>query len=409
MQCSKCGSKLKEGVKFCTTCGEAVVAIEPPREPLETGGDQGLTQDHVPSEEQVAVMGTASDTARHHDYQSQAPSPPQPPGLGPETSDSTSYQQAQAASPARRAWLKPLIICLSILIVAGLAVGGVFIYLKVTEPSRTLSQARSLCEEGDYIGSMEVCDKILEKWPNSTQAEEARSLKPEAYILYGEGLIEEGSIDCCSQAEAVFNDLLNESYSDTERLNADRFELYTTWARVCNSEGILNETVVNYDNAAAIQELSVEDLNIQSECLYNLGEQKKGEGGYSEAAGFYGRCYFENSQGPLAGSAKTNWVDMSVSSQTNQAPPSKDPTNSGVADVVIINNTDEGLRYFFSGPSSEYFDVPAQQRLTVNILPGYYSEVVYFSSDNSWLWPTTGVDYLMNNAQGNYSHTIYYD
>jgi tetratricopeptide (TPR) repeat protein len=405
MFCKRCGSELREGANFCKACGEALERSGPSQEPIQGPEQEAVSAAPIAPTGQQGDMGDVPSAAPPPPgYGPQTPSAPQPPGRAGE--GYAPMYSPIAASPPRRAWLKPLIIGLSILLVAGLVIGGVFIYLSVSEPSRKLSQARSLYNQGNYTKSIEICDEIIKKWPNKSQADEARALKPEAYILYGEGLAEEGSIESYAEAETVFNDLLTQNYSDTERLKKDRFNLYISWAKAYKSDGSLTEAVAEYDNAAQIQSLSADDLNSESECLYNLGEQSKATGSYEDAAGFYWRCLNENSQGPLAGNGKMNWIDMTVSAQTNAPPPGKNPSAPGAADIIIANQTNENLRYYLSGPTSEYYDVPAGQKLTAHVLRGSYSEVVNFSSDNTWMWPAANVDYSGSNSSIYYTQTI---
>lgn len=388
-------------------CGEA---LDEPGLSQETVGGQehgDIPREKIPSEGKADEIISSPGTTYSPENRSQDSGTAQSTDLNRMGYASTINQQP--ASTSKRAWRKPLIIGLSILLIAGLAVGGVFIYLKVTESSRMLSQARGLCEDGDYTRSMEICDEIMQRWPDSSQAEEAKALKPEAYILYGEKLVEEASMDCYSGAETVFNDLMNEDYSDAERLENDRYNLYVCWARACNSEGMLTEELANYDKAAQIRALSEEEHNAQSMCLSNLGEQAKNQGNYGEAADFFERCYFESPEGQLAGYAKANWIDMVVARETGAVPPSKDPNAPGTADLVIENNTDETARVFFSGPTSDYFDVPAHQAMTVNLLRGYYNIITCFPDSNEWLWPEVNEEYTMDTSQGYYTKTFFYE
>ena len=59
--------------------------------------------------------------------------------------------------------MKPLILALTGLILAGAIVGGIFIYLKASEPSRKLSQARATYNQRDYTRSIELCDEVIEQ------------------------------------------------------------------------------------------------------------------------------------------------------------------------------------------------------------------------------------------------------
>lgn len=372
MFCTGCGKELDEGARFCKACGMPR-EVAPPQQQLQP---------------QPGVPGAL---------------PPAGLAAGP-------YAPAYMQGPIpvyRKKNMKPLILALTGLILAGAIVGGIFIYLKASEPSRKLSQARATYNQKDYTRSIELCDEVISKWPNKPQAAEAATLRQDASLHHAEDLVAEGDLDSYEEAEGIFDDLVDADYSDTKSLDKDRVKLYLSWAGDLKQTYSYEDAVNKYEMAAAIEPLGTDDQSSKVECLFQLGEQLKGAGNYGDAAAAYKKCNDEDNQGPLADAAWTNYIDMTVSAHVDAPPPSKEAAAAGSAEVTIKNNTNEDVIYYLSGPTSASYDVPALQSLTIHVTPGYYNEISF--SDSSWFFPQVNYDYTSPISTGwYYTATINY-
>lgn len=318
------------------------------------------------------------------------------------------YQSPYQAKTARSGstW-KVLIACLCAAVAAALVFGGVFAFLKLTEPSRKLSGARGLYEKEDYRGSIDACDEIIRKWPDKEQAAEAGTLRLDAYFKQGECLLEEGGMERLAEAEWVFDLLVEEEFADTEGLSGDRVRLYLAQALEFKNAARFTEAVVYYDKAGGIRALTPEEQYSMAECLYLKGDQLCASYDYKEAAKAYERCYILAGEGPLADPAWTNYVDMTVAGATREPPPPKESTSGANAKVIVKNTGSCFKRLFFSGPTTTIVELQPGQSTTVYILTGYYNTFHDSPGGDVWSNHSTGEDFTMSSGSGWYELSLY--
>ncbi len=366
MNCVRCGKVLKEGSRFCDGCG-AAQAPAPPMHPQAPGS--------YPSH-------------GYGEFPGMRPGPlPAAGGSGP--------------------WKKIIAISLCVVVVALLAIGGVFAYLKISEPSRKLSQARGAYEDGDYTLAVDLCDEIIDKWPDKSQADEAGTLLLDAYFLEGERRLAEGGVSNYAAAEEIFDYLVEEEYPDQQALDSDRFNLYIVWAGELKTTYEYEEAVVLYDKAASIAALGAEQLYSRVECLYQWGEQLKAVPSYQEASAAYKRCYDEDPAGPFSEPAYTSYIDMTVAAETGAAPPSKEPSAGGKVQVNIKNTGASASRLFLSGPTTSIVELGPGQSTVVYVLPGTYNTCLTDPEGGFKPYSEVGAELTMTSGAGWYEWTLY--
>jgi tetratricopeptide (TPR) repeat protein len=272
--------------------------------------------------------------------------------------------------------LRSMLIAAAVVLLLVVACGGVLYYYQATAPSRALDRAGAALERGEYEAAYHLYQEVQTRYPDKEEAAEAEVQQEGAAFSYAEALKSQSAFGEALQYYdlATAHDV-QRSIADCHLGWAKQYEAAGDYENAFNQcEDTLRNAPQDYDRASV--------MDLRAEALYLWGDRYMQQGNYSAASSRFNKSLSEWPDGRLAQAAGTNYVDCTVASHSMLPPPSKEASAGGRVELRIRNDSDIYTRFFFSGPSSLYVDLPASSSTTAYVTPGVYDTLLMALEEN---------------------------
>ncbi len=227
-----------------------------------------------------------------------------------------------------------------------------------------------MLERGEYEAAYRAYEDIRTRYAGKQEAIEAEGSQEAAAFAYAERLKGEARYEeALTYYDLAVEHDVEKCCADCHFARAGQLEAAGDYEKAFQQcENALKRAPADYDRNPIMQ--------LRAEALFLWGDRFMQQGNYSAASSRFNKCLSEWPDGPLAGDAAVNYVDSTVASHSYQPPPSKEPAAAGRVELRIRNDSDAYSRFFFSGPSSLYVDLPAFTSNTIYLTPGIYQTLL---------------------------------